>query len=303
MATPYITPTILKNAPTGISWETIPDFDSDPDAQLAEQTNICWRATHWIDAYCNQPLRATVDVEEFLGPNWRFTTANNGLTRVLTSRWPVTEVLGAQYTSSLTAGPTWTQIPVNALYVENALTISSGISIESAAGPSAIMITPGYVSWWGGRQAFRLQLTYTNGWAHAGIVQPAAIGDTTVTVDDCTGMVNGSVGRGMWIYDGAETEYVQIASTSVSSGPGVATLTSPLMYSHNGNSQSQIIISSLPEDVQQAAILHATYQALARGSTATTVQNMPGSVVNQGASISVVMGDVKDILKPYRRVI
>jgi len=305
MATPYITPTILINAPTGISWETIPDFNSDPDAQLAEQINICWRASHWIDAYCNQTLRATVDEEEFIGPDYRMTIDNNGLARVLTSRWPVTEVIYAQYAASYVAPPQWQQIPTDYLFIENALNIWSGISTESAAGPSAVRIVPGFLNWINGRNGLRLQLTYVNGWAHAGIVDSVNIGATEIAVDDCTGMFNTSlnVGRGMWIYDGAETEYVQVAATSVTSGPGTVTLKTPLMYAHAGSIQQPVIISSLPAAIQEAAILHATYQALERGATATTVQNMPGSTVSASGSQMTILNDVKDMLKPYRRVI
>ena len=304
MATPYITPEILINAPTGVSWETIPDFNSNPDAQLAEQTNICWRATHWIDSYCNQPLRSTVDAEEFLGPDYRMTIDHNGLARVLTSRWPVTQVVNAQYTAAYVAPPQWQQIPTNYMFIENALDIHSGVSIESAAGPSAIRIVPGYLSWWNGRNGLRLQLTYVNGWAHAGITASVELGSTTVTVDDCTGMFNGTVGRGMWIYDGANTEYVVVAGTSVDSGPGVVTLKSPLLYSHNGSQQQPKMMSSLPASIQQAAILHATMQALERGATATTVQGMPGSTTSAGGNAShALMEDIRSILKPYRRVI
>ena len=302
MATPYITPEILINAPTGISWETIPDFNSDPDAQLAEQTNICWRATHWIDSWCNQPLRATIDTEEILGPNYRLTVDNAGLGRFLTSRWPVTEIISGQYTSAWIAPPQWNQIPSNAMYVENALNFSGGISIESAAGPSAIIIVPGYVSWAQGRRGYRVSFTYVNGWAHAGIVSNVNIGDTEIQVDDCTGMFVNSQGRGLWIYDGNQTEYVTVASSSVASGPGTVTLTSPTLYAHSGNIQQPILMSSLPASVQEAAILHATYQALTRGATATTVQNMPGLIVSQGTA-QTLLNDVKDMLKPYRRVL
>ena len=302
MATPYITPEILINAPTGISWETVPDFGSAPDAQLAEQMNICWRATHWIDAYCNQPLRSTVDIEEFMLPYYRVTIDAAGLARVLTSRWPVTQIVSAQYSSAYTAPANWTAIPIDAMYVENALNLTGGISIESAAGPSSICVVPGYLTWRNGRRGTRLQITYVNGWAHAGITAKANIGDTQIAVDDCTGMYNGTQGRGLWIYDGAQTEHVTVAGTSATSGPGTVTLKSPLLYSHNGTTQQPIMISALPAAVQQAAILHATHQALQRGATATTVQNMPGSTVMNGGG-GTDMDDIREILKPYKRVI
>ena len=305
MASPYITPEILINAPTGISWETIPDFNSSPDAQLAEQVNICWRASHWIDAYCNQPLRATEDSEEFMSPNYRITVDNYGLARALTSRWPVTQIISGQVSSSRVAPAQWQDIPINAMYVENELTLSAGISIEAATGPSSICITPGYVGWWSGRRGQRVKITYINGWSHAGITAPSTLGSTQVTVDDTTGMYdqNALRGRGMWIYDGARTENVRVASVSTSTGPGVVTRTSPLLYDHNGSTQQPVLMSALPADVQQAAIMHATWQALARGATATTVQTMPGATSSGGNAQQNIMADIKELLLPFRRIL
>lgn len=258
----------------------------------------------WIDGYCNQPLRSTIDTEEFLAPNYRVTIDNNGLVRVLVSRWPVTQIIGAQYTSSLSAGPTWSPIPLNAMYIEEGLTISGGISIESAAGSAAIDITPGYISWFNGRRGIRLQLTYVNGWSHAGIVNSVDIGATSLLVDDCTGMTSADAGRGMWIYDGNATEFVAVTAVSETSGPGTATLASPgTVYPHNGNASQPIVISALPASIQQAAILHCSMQALVRGATATTVQNQPGSTQNTGDPGTGILKDIKDILMPYRRVI
>jgi hypothetical protein len=107
----------------------------------------------------------------------------------------------------------------------------------------------------------------------------------------------------MWIYDGANTEHVRVLSATAISGPGTITLENPLMYSHVGSPQQPIIISSLPASVQEAAILHASYQALERGATATTVQNMPGSTTSLGGGGRTMMEDIKESLKPYRRVL
>lgn len=304
MATPYVTPAILVNAPTGISWSTIPTFGADPDAQLAEQTNMCWRATHWIDSYCNQPLRSTIDTEEFLGPNYRMTVDNNGLVRVLVSRWPVTSIISAQYAPATAAGPTWSPIPLDAMYIEEPVDTTGGISIESAAGSAAIDIVPGYISWWSGRRGMRLQLTYVNGWSHAGIIGATELGATELEVDDCTGMlIAADSSRGMWIYDGNLTEYVTVTAASAISGPGTITLAAGTTFAHNGSVSQPIVISALPASVQQAAILHCSMQAIVRGATATTVQNQPGSTTNSGAAGASMLADVKLALKPYRRVI
>jgi hypothetical protein len=302
-----VTPEILINAPTGISWSTVPNFDSEPDAQLAEQINMCWRATHYIDSYCNQTLRATVNTEEILGPNYRLSIARNGLVRFQLGCWPVTEVLSAQYSSSLVAPAQWQTLPSNTIYIENPLDFNSGISIEAAQGSSAIRIVPGYIAWYYGRDGIRLQVQYVNGWSHAGIIAGSEVGDDTLSVDDTTGMINSingsNVGRGMWIYDGANTEYVTIASTSTTSGAGTITTASPLLYPHNGSNQQPIIISCLPAVIQQAAIQHATYQAMVRGATATTVQNMPGATVGQTGGSATILSDAQNMLNPYRRVI
>jgi hypothetical protein len=297
VATPYITPDILINAPTGISWETIPNYDSTADEQYAEQTNICWRTTSFIDDYCNQPLRATIDSEEVLGPDFRVTVSEQGLVRFVPSRWPVTAVNAAQYTASWVVPPIWNPIPTNGMYVENQSIVGGGVSTVAAAGPSSILITPGYVSWINGRKGFRLQVTYTNGYAHAGLVGSCLANATTLSLDDCTGMA-GSV---VTIYDGANTETVNVTATSVTQGPGTATLATGTKYAHVATPARPLIISAIPSAVQQAAIFYATYAALTRGATATTVQMMPG-LNSGGTGAGTLLQDAKDLLIPFRRV-
>jgi len=297
MATPYITPDILINAPTGISWETIPDYNSTAQQQYAEQTNICWRTTSFIDDYCNQPLRSTIDSEEALGPDFRITVDEHGLVRFVPSRWPVTAVNSAQFSASWVVPPTWQTIPTTGMYVENQSIVGGGVSTVAAAGPSSILITPGYVSWMNGRRGCRLQVTYTNGYAHAGITASSIAGATTISVDDCTGMT----GTTMTIYDGANTETVLVASTSVTQGAGTATLSFATTYAHTASKTSPLIMSAIPSAVQQAAIFYATYAALTRGATATTVQMMPGSISGGGGG-EALLNDAKDLLRPFRRV-
>lgn len=283
-----------------MSWETIPDFDSVLTAQLAEQTNICWRATHFIDTYCNQPLRSTIDTEEFLGPDFRMTINNQGLVRVLTSRWPVTAILGAQWSASYVVPAVWNPIPTNQMFIESTSVIDGGISTLSAAGPSAIRIAPGYVTWLNGRQGCRLQLTYMNGFAHAGIIADAVSGASQILVDDTTGMV----GKHLHLYDGQLTEFVQVTAASTDTGEGTVTLAAPLTYGHSASVQKPLILSSLPASVQQAAIFYATYAALTRGATATTVQAMPGIVTGgTGIRSTTLLDDAKELLTPFRRVL
>lgn len=310
-AAPYITPQIVQNAPTGISWTTIPDFGSSPAAQYAEALNICWRATHFIDGYCNQVLRATQDTEELLGPTYRLTVDgyNTNTARFIVSRWPVTSVVKARWCATGAVPNNWTTIPLTAIWIEDPNFVSRGISASGAAGAQAIRISQGYITWWGGRNAFRLQLTYVNGWAHTALAATATAGATTITVTDCSGTMvwnatNKLEGVNLWIYDGADTELVSVESASASYGPGKLTLASPLSFKHTVTAQRLVLVSALPEDIQDAGILHATYQALVRGATATTVQAMPGSEAGGGGGHdTTLLDDVRTLLDPYRRTI
>jgi len=181
--------------------------------------------------------------------------------------------------------------------LENASYVDGGVSNTGATGSADVIIAPGYVSWQNGRRGFRVQLTYINGYPHAGIVASALKGTTSLSVDDCTGMA----GMSMTIYDGANTEVVSVASTSTTSGPGTATLATGTQYAHVASEQAPLVISSLPSSIQQAAIFYATYITLTRGATATTVQGMPGSMSGGGGS-KMLYDDAKGLLKPYRRV-
>src|SRR5258707_15015855 len=71
--TAYITPDVLRRAPTGIDWTSIPSRRSSTLEQRAEQANMCLRATGMVNSATNQVLRATLDTEFFSGPDWRGT--------------------------------------------------------------------------------------------------------------------------------------------------------------------------------------------------------------------------------------
>lgn len=313
MPTPYVTPATLVSAPTGISWSTIPTFGASAAAQYAEQLNMCWRASAWIDAFCGQTLRATIDTEELIGPGaYRLNVdTNTGVARFVTSRTPVTSVLSAQFSYVGSIPAAWSPIPLNAMFIESPNIMSEFVSLSGASGPYAIRIAPGYVSNWSGRNSQRVQVTYCNGWANCGITQTIAAGGTTFTVDDCTGLmltneVTGvPAGVNSWIHDGANTEIVSVLSTSAMTGPGTVTLTTGCVFPHNVTPQQPFILfSRMPQDIQQAAIYHATSQALIRGATATTVQNMPGTSVPSGGGASTAMlTSAQNILRPYKRVI
>lgn len=303
MPTPYVTPQMLVNAPTGISWDTIPDPKATESAKIAEQTNIAWRAHGMVDTYCNQPLRATVDAEQLYGPgDMRVQTDQQGIVHILLSRWPVTSIVSAKYSLAASFPRQWQTIPVDQFDFDEALLPAVGSSAPgaSAVGPSGVYLAPGYIDWrGGGRRGYTLQLTYTNGWPHAGITSDAAVGATSLAVDDVTGFA----GADSMIYDGGSTEDILVSAIQggVTTGPGTLTLATPLQYAHQATDPSGALISALPPTIQQATILFACYLALVRGATATTVPLMPGGEEHQGAPDFATEAEI--LLAPFKRVL
>lgn len=304
--TPYVTPEILLNAPTGISWKTIPSVKSDANAQLAEQMNICSRATSMVDTACNNIMRATIDTERFYGPDYRVTVnPRTRVTRFLTSRWPVVQALSARVSSAAVFPPQWTNVPATSLMVEKQPLGVYGTSTPTAAsaGGQAIMMQGGYVTWSIGRNGFVTEIDYINGWPHSSLTSAAAQGASSIAVNDCTGWApppDDQFGAAGVIYDGTNQETISCIGASAVSGPGVLSLASPLTYGHGIG----VVVSALPGQVMQATIMFAVSEALVRGATATTIQTVSG--VGQGTGA----GDhwdfkmlAHELIAPFKRII
>lgn len=310
MATPYITPDMIQRAPTGVPWDVVPWPQTTEPDQVAELTNICWRSTNLIDStYCNQPLRATLSVEQIQGPDYRLTVDSSGVARAMTSRWPVTEVLGGRVSPRAAIPRSWSTIPVAAMTPETPPITGLGSTVEGAsgAGDQAVLIAPGYVGWYAGRNGYTVELAYLNGWPHAGLAADATAGASTLAVDDVTGFVGASA----FIYDGAATETVNVLAVAatapvtlptggiVHTGPGVLTLAAPLTADHAAG----IVCSALPQDISWAAALLGAAQVLDEGATSVTIQNVAGSQTTGGKGIQELVDQAARILQPYARVI
>lgn len=289
--TPYITPAILTAASTGIAWSTIPDRNASPAQQLAEQLNICVRASSLADKAANQPLRATVDIEPFSAPgDFRAQTQANGVLRLLTSRSPVLSVVSARVSSAAAFPRTWTTIPADQMEPEKPLLGIYNTSAPSAAGSGgqAILVAPGWVGWGYGRMGSRVEVTYINGWPHGSLTAAATAGATTLHVDDITGWA-GAAGT---VYDGVQQEFVTCTTITPDvpgaiSGPGTLTLSAALTFPHTAG----VLVTCLPAVIMQACIYYATAQALTRGATATAVQSLGGGASGGGPQ------SVEDLIK------
>lgn len=314
MTSPYITPAIIANAPTGVPWSIIPAQGASALAAYAEQNNMCWRSTDEIDRICNQPLRATLDQEEETGPDLRITVENStGIAHMRASRWPVLQVIGAQVSPAAAFPPSWTVLPAGKIRTRTQLIGVYGTTTPGAdaTGPNEFAIAPGYVTGWGGRNGTLVQVVYVNGWPHAGLTATATQGAQTLVVDDVTGMA----GAAPVIYDGASTEQVFVSSVTanmqltvlgvqVPVGPGTLTLAAPLAYTHTITpGETQILVSSMPANIQWAGIMLCAEQALEAGIEGLVISDVRGESQSSGGSLKDLKLEAELILSSYHRAI
>jgi len=304
--TPYVTPSLLLSAPTGIVWSTLgPGARPNEQQQFDEQLNLCRRATSMIDGYCNQPLRATLDSETLYGPGeLRFQMQPNGNARLLLSRSPVTAVLGGQVSMAASFPAQNTPIPAASFKIANPLIGVYGATVPGGSDNSgqAVFLAPGVVSWLAGRFGYQVQVSYINGWPHGSTQAAAAAGDATIEIDDCTGWgvpPGGTTGATGTLYDPGAQETITVLAASATSGPGVLALSAPLAYSHAVG----VMASTLPNTVIQAAILYCVSQALVRGTTSTSIQSLPGGAAGGGKSGEEYATEADLMIHPYKRVI
>jgi hypothetical protein len=302
--TPYVTPEVLKSAPTGILWDSLATLERpDPQKLFAEMLNLCARATAQVDGYCNQPLRATIDTETLYGPgDFRFQMRPNGVARLLLSRSPVTSVISGQVSPAYAFPEQWVSIPGTGFKVERPLIGVYGTTSPGGSGDGgqSVLMAPGYASWWSGQS--EVQVTYINGWPHASLQAAVAAGATTVSVDDCTGWgppTGATSGAAATLYDLGRQESFTVTAASAAWGPGILTLASPLAYPH----QVGVIATTLPGTVMQASILFATALALVGGATAVTQEAIPGVEATGGKAAENYAAEAELLIHPYRRVI
>lgn len=311
MTTPYVTPAMLVNAPTGVAWDIIPYPQAVASLQLEEQYNICNRATSMVEGYIEQVLRATVDTEYVSGPDYYVTVQQDtGLVRAIMRRWPILSVLAVSYSPNASIPRTWSTLPSGTADVEVPIIGLYGTTVPSSAneGGQAVLITPGYANWSMGRNGFRLAISYINGWPHSSLMSAVTAPTSTLPVDDVTAFT----GAAAYVYDGSLTETIQVSSVTanaqltlpvsgvqVPSGPGTLNLASPITNSH----AEGIVVSSLPGSIIQATILACVVQALESGINAITIQNVPGSQTVGGHGVEQLDVEWRRMLKPYKRTI
>jgi len=362
MATPYILPQMLKDAPLGIDWTSVGSVYTTPLDNTAALWDVCWIATGTVDRSVYMPLRATGEVETLEGPTFRVTIDRwTGVARAIMSHWPVINVLGARYSPTGAYPRAWSQIPSNMMSIFeplNQLLSGTELGISGGDGSNTIEIAPGYVTASYGRKGTTIQLAYENGWPHAGILPQGTVsgvavqrnnrilvfpegknpstllqptlpltdkysafafdtkvisingqtvtisktplstvetdtlylgynkGATRLRVDDVTAFA----GTRPRIYDGAYNEQITVTSVTATTpiellptvisngGTGYITLASPTRYDHFCGDPAVSLVTTIPDAVRSACYFFAAAYALSRGSTATSLQSIPGSM-------------------------
>ena len=288
--TSYITPAMLTSAPSGISWTVIPTLTANSFEQAAQLAQVCQSATSYVDGYCRQPLRATINTETASGPGQPRVTVSRdtGIASLVTRRWPVTDVSAVQVSQSRNFPPEWTLVPAGQYRIRHpVITSAAGGPVTTPSGGNVIDVAPRYITWDYGRAGLNVMYSFTSGWPHASLTADVATASSTVAVDDVTGWA-GFTG---FAYDGTFTEPVTVTSVAatvpvtldgiggtVQAGPGTLTLSSPLSSGHDAGT----VISALPATVIHAAVLAATVEAL-EGIDAIAVQSLNGQSVSLGA--------------------
>lgn len=287
--------------------------------KLAEQSNICARATGMADEACKQPLRATVDTLPLFGPGVRVGVPANGApVELILKRWPVLEVVSVQVAPN-TLPWAFTTVPSTAWQIKYPVVGLYGSSAPAAAaeGGQTVLLDPawltgnnltGAASTWTpgwGRNRFVIMVQNVNGWPHTALTSAATAGASTLAVDDCTGWTitapytGAPTGATGTVYDAANQEVIHVTSASATSGPGTLTLSSPLAYDH----AQGVMVSTLPQNVMWAVIMFCVSQALARGATSTTVHKIPGGPGEKGAGPADWAKCARESLASYARII
>jgi len=283
-STPYLTLTEFQDAPTGIDIDNLV-VGGNQAAQDAELENVIARASSWIDTFCNQVLGATTETEQ-----GRTRIKGDGNIIIHPRYSPIIALTAFNYgtiigqmTAIADPSTAWiedTQIIIPYSNLMNTYTSEGPLQFGFPGSPGSTV----YVNY-----------TYVNGYANA-LINTATAGQSSLTVQDATGIVAGQV---LKIYDGMDSELVTVAQT-YTFGSTTVPLTSTLNYSHS----SGISISALPPAVKQAAILATTAFLKVRGDNALamTVGSRPGEASAGSQHIGEDLMLAQDLLLPYRRI-
>lgn len=258
---PFMSVASFKAHPTYLDLQNL----RSGDTRLADQDDallmVLLEACGWAEDYCRIPLHAHLQTDFD-----RIRADRNGFLKIYPDALPVRRVMSLG--TSVTPGSyqTFTN-PV--CQIEGGGQIVTQLYGQNNTWSGALQLgTPSP-----GAELF-YQLVYVAGYTATVLSAPAAVGATSVTVADPTGIYPGDMLR-IWDPGYEEPLIVAATYTPVEVFPPVATvvpLVSPLLYAHQPN----VTVSGLPAEVH-LAIAHKTVDLLQRPGDSNT--SWPGASV------------------------
>ena len=283
---PYISVSEYKNAPTAINFDMLV-VGGNAAAQDAELAQVILRASSYMNEYLNQNLVATQYTET---QRIRY-SASGGYYALHPYNAPIVALSAFNYGAN--PNQLYALQDCSIAWFEGQQIIIPGDQIGwnwTSQGPLQFGGSIGQNNW-----TFT-KYTYIAGFANTEFNVPTAAGDTSITVDNPTGILAGEQYR---IFDGQRTERVTVADSYVFGSPTVPLLY-PLAFSHGPGST----FSNLPNVIKQACILVTSAFIKMRGDASTTMAyttspsgNVAGSV-RYGNDLAIAL----DMVNKYRRV-
>jgi len=282
---PYLTLDEFKNAPTALDYGNLVQGGTQAQ-QDAELSNAITRASSYIDVFCNQILGATADTEQ-----QRVRIRPDGTIRFHPEYWPIVSLDALKI--GFTPNGTLNSVDPTQAWIEDQEIIyplAQGALTYSSQGPLSFAFPSSP------RAECFIQYDYVNGYTQAITTGSLSAGATSLTVDNALGIVPG---HSLKIYDGANTEIINVSDNYVY-GSKTVTLSTPLLFAHNAG----VAVSSLPDGIKQAAILITSAFLKIRGdaSLVLSVTNSPSQQMEGSQRVGSDIALAQEILKTFRRI-
>lgn len=281
---PYVTGDEFRASPTWLDTENLV-VDGDSLAQDSELTNVLLRASEWANGIVDQPLGAHTHTEQS-----RVGLKADGRLSFHAAHSPVRKVTALSYGSDPSSLAAVSDL--SGLWIEDDVQILT--SLAAVVGFPGLEFGPPRTA----GEVF-VRMSYVAAYTSTVLAANAALGATSLTVADPTGIYPGDVLR---IWDPSREEAVTVSSGYV---PGTASvgLAGATTVAHSSGSG----LSSLPADAHQAVISRAVSMLL-RGDTAGDgdYADAPfgptGRTPSARSKVTELIAEATHLLRPYRRV-
>lgn len=301
-ATPYISPSWYKFAPTSVSTGSIVPGSSSPQSDsIASLASVIQRASTWIDDQCFHSDGSFV-AQPITESMW-VTPKPSGQLVLITNFRPVREVLG------VAVGCAPSQLAD--ISPQAALDISTGMSTITLPGYwTSASPQPMFSGFPNANGQVFCVYTYVSGYPHMSLATTATAGASSITVNPPspgdTFPYDVFPGTALVIKDGPQWEQVVVSAMPTSL---TLHLTAPLQYTHIVPPvPDSIMVSGLPWSVEQACILITNVLIKTQGFRAFIlpgVNERPTTSSRKAMGQAGITGDWHEackLLRPYQKV-